>query len=220
MTDDDELLPISGLQHFAYCRRQWALIQIENLWSENLLTAEGRLLHERAHDPSQTEVRGGVIVARGLPVFSRRLGMSGVCDAVEFRPSPEGVSLRGREGLWLPYPVEYKRGAPKEHDADELQLCCQALCLEEMLLCRIPEGSLFYGQPRRRTRVEFTPELRGRVAELAAEMRELYRRGHTPKVRPAKGCGACSLKELCLPRLAKAPDVDRYLAEHIKDNKT
>ncbi len=114
--------------------------------------------------------------------------------------------------------VEYKKGAPKEHDADELQLCCQALCLEEMLLCKIPQGSLYYGEPHRRTKVDFTEELRSKVRNMTDEMRELYKRGYTPKVRPTKGCNACSLKEICLPRLSKTLDVGKYLSEHLKDN--
>ncbi len=218
--DDDDFLAISGIQHFAFCRRQWALIHIERQWAENLRTVEGRLLHERAHGSEKTEKRGDLLIARGLPVFSRSLGVGGVCDVVEFHASPEGVSLRGWDGLWLPYPVEYKKGAPKEHDADELQLCCQALCLEEMLLCRIPQGSLYYGEPRRRTEVDFTSELRDRGREMTAEMRRLYLRGHTPKVRPTKGCGACSLKEICLPRLTRLSDVGRYISEHMKEGGT
>lgn len=218
MENDDELLTISGIQHFAYCRRQWALIHIEQQWAENLRTVEGHLFHERAHDTAKTEKRGDILITRGLPILSRTLGVNGVCDVVEFHASPHGVNLRGWDGLWLPYPVEYKKGAPKEHDADELQLCCQALCLEEMLLCKIPQGSLYYGEPHRRTKVDFTEELRSKVRNMTDEMRELYKRGYTPKVRPTKGCNACSLKEICLPRLSKTLDVGKYLSEHLKDN--
>lgn len=157
---EEDYLPLSGLQHFVFCRRQWALIHIEQQWSENLLTVDGTLMHKNAHDQERREKRGDLLVVRGMPAFSAGLGISGQCDVVEFRKSPEGVSLRGQEGLWQPFPVEYKRGRPKEHQADELQLCAQAMCLEEMLCCAIPAGALYYGEPRRRTEVTFTEELR------------------------------------------------------------
>ena len=135
----------------------------------------------------------------------------GVCDVVEFHLNPSGVTLPGQEGLWLPCPVEYKRGAPKEHDADELQLCAQAMCLEEMLLCDIPEGCLYYGETRRRKPVAMTRELRERATEILSAMRDCMKRGHTPSPRPAGRCRACSLKEVCLPGLKKSPPVDEYL---------
>ena len=136
------ILMLSGLQHFAYCRRQWALIHVEQQWRENLHTAEGQVFHRRAHDEQQTEVRGDTIIVRGMRVQSERLGISGICDVVEFTRSPDGIALAGREGRYQVHPVEYKKGAPKEHQADELQLCAQAMCLEEMLLCRIDRKSV------------------------------------------------------------------------------
>ena len=208
---DDELLQLSGLQHFSFCRRQWALIHVENQWNENLRTVEGNLFHSRAHDEKQRERRDGVLILRGLPIVSHTLGLSGQCDVVEFHASPDGIPLHGEEGLWIPFPVEYKRGAPKENSADQLQLCAQALCLEEMLCCSIPEGALFYGETRRRTKVFFTEELRETVRLTAAEMHQMLRRGHTPKVKPTKSCNACSLKELCLPALMRKKDVAEYL---------
>ena len=144
---EEEFLPLSGLQHFAFCRRQWALIHLEQQWQENLRTIEGQLFHERAHDASLRERRGDTLVLRSLAVASPTLGLSGQCDVVEFRAAPEGVPLAGEEGRWLPFPVEYKRGRPKPHQADELQLCAQAMCLEEMLCCPVPEGALYYGEP-------------------------------------------------------------------------
>ena len=129
---EDELLKLSGLQHFAFCRRQWALIHIEQLWAENLRTVEGTLLHQRAHDEKQRERRGDTLILRNLSISSKSLGLSGQCDAVEFHAHPDGITLHGESGRWLPYPVEYKRGAPKSHQADELQLCAQAMCLEEI----------------------------------------------------------------------------------------
>jgi len=128
--DEEEYLQLSGLQHFAFCRRQWALIHIEDQWAENFRTVDGHIMHEHVHDQGSRESRGDRLIVRGLSVHSAQLGISGQCDAVEFHRNPDGVALRGREGLWLPYPVEYKRGKPKEHSADELQLCAQAMCLE------------------------------------------------------------------------------------------
>ena len=162
---EEEFLPLSGLQHFAFCRRQWALIHLEQQWQENLRTIEGQLFHERAHDASLRERRGDTLVLRSLAVASPTLGLSGQCDVVEFRAAPEGVPLAGEEGRWLPFPVEYKRGRPKPHQADELQLCAQAMCLEEMLCCPVPEGALYYGETRRRTPVRFSPELRRQRSE-------------------------------------------------------
>ena len=213
----DDWLPLSGIQHFCFCRRQWALIHIERQWAENLRTVEGHLLHQRAHDEKLSERRGDLLIARSLRVISHRLCAQGVCDVVEFRRDPAGVPLAGIDGTWLPCPVEYKKGRPNAYGADELQLCAQAICLEEMLLCKIPEGSLFYGEPRRRTRVALDMALRGRVESMLAEMQALYERGHTPKATPSKGCSACSLKEICLPKLIKTPAASTYLQAHLSD---
>src|SRR6266545_203257 len=168
----EELLALSGIQHFTFCRRQWALIHVERLWQENALTAEGRLLHQRTDDPFDTEVRGGLVTARAMPVASYRLGLYGVCDVVEFTPSADGVNLHGRSGTYLPRPVEYKRGKEKEDECDESQLCAQALCLEEMFPVAIPTGYLFYGETRRRVEVALTAELRGLVERMAGEMHD------------------------------------------------
>ena len=211
------ILMLSGLQHFAYCRRQWALIHVEQQWQENLHTAEGQVFHRRAHDEEQTEVRGDTIIVRGMRVQSERLGISGICDVVEFTRSPDGIALAGREGRYQVHPVESKKGAPKEHQADELQLCAQAMCLEEMLLCRIDEGSLFYGEPRRRTRVTFSPELRAQAEQMLGEMHQMDERGHTPRVKRHKGCSACSLKEICLPGMDRVPAASAYLRAHVQE---
>lgn len=208
---EEEFLLLSGLQHFAFCRRQWALIHIEQAWADNLRTTEGELLHEKVHDEFFTEKRADRLITRGLRVFSPTLGISGACDAVEFHACPGGVPLAGREGTWRPVPVEYKRGSPKAHDADELQLCAQALCLEEMLACPVEEAYLYYAEPRRRTAVPLTAELRSRVKDMLEEMHALYRRGHTPKSKPGKHCNACSLKELCLPKLYKHSSAQAYI---------
>lgn len=208
---EDEYLRLSGLQHFAFCRRQWALIHIEQQWAENYRTTDGNLMHERAHDSSLRESRGDVRTAGGVYIRSAELGVSGQCDVLEFHRDAKGVPITGWDGLWRPYPVEYKRGRPKEGEEDVLQLCGQAMCLESMLCCDIPEGSLFYGETRRRQIVAFTPELRGRVKELLCEMHALYKRGTTPRCKPTRACGACSLKELCMPGLLKKKSALAYL---------
>lgn len=200
----DEMLPLSGIQHFLFCRRQWALIHVERQWQENALTAEGRILHERVDDPYFTEKRKGMIVARAVPVASSTLGLAGICDVVEFSASPEGVQLRGYEGTYLPAPVEYKRGKQKDEPSDAAQLCAQAICLEEMLAVAISMGYLYYGQTRRRVAVPLTAELRGHVHSAAQEMHAYFARGYTPRVKPFKGCRACSLADLCLPHLQNA----------------
>ena len=215
---EEDFLQLSGLQHFAFCRRQWALIHIEKQWAENYRTVDGSLMHERAHDREFEESRVNLLIKRGVSIYSASLGVSGQCDVVEYSRGCGGIPLPGKEGLWQPYPVEYKRGKPKEGNADALQLCGQAMCLEEMLCCDIPEGALYYGEIRRRERVAFTEELRGQVRALLEEMHQLYRRGYTPKVKPTKSCNACSLKELCLPRLMKTRSVSAYLKAAMEED--
>lgn len=214
---EEDFLQLSGLQHFAFCRRQWALIHIEQQWAENLRTTEGRILHEKAHDASQREKRGDLIITRDMRVYSAKLGVSGNCDVVEFHKSSEGIDIPGVEGIWQPHPVEYKRGTPKISDADRLQLCAQAICLEEMLCCDIPEASMFYGEVRRREAVVLDEEIRTRVRLMLAEMHELYRRGHTPKVKPSKSCNACSLRELCVPKLSRNRSASNYIQKSLED---
>ena len=214
---EEEYLQLSGLQHFSFCRRQWALIHIEQQWAENLRTTDGRILHEKAHDGSTREKRGDLIITRDMSIHSPTLGVSGSCDVVEFHRGTEGIPMAEQEGLWQPYPVEYKRGSPKSTDADKLQLCAQAMCLEEMLCCDIPEGAIFYGEIRRREVVDLDEELRGKVRTLLEQMHDLYRRSHTPKVKPTKGCNACSLKELCLPKLVKKRSVMDYLRKSLEE---
>lgn len=202
---------LSALQHFAFCRRQWGLIFLERQWAENARTAEGHVFHETAHHGPESEARGDLLILRGLRVASPTLRLGGVCDVVELHRSPSGVSLAGREGLWLPYPVEYKKGSDQTKESDEVQLCGQALCLEEMLCCQIPEGSLFYGETRRRTRVAFDGTLRQRTLDLLHELLGYMDRGYTPGAKLHKGCNACSLRDICLPKLSRAPSVADYI---------
>jgi len=213
--DEDSYLMISGIQHYDFCPRQWALIHVEQLWQENYFTASGRVLHSKAHDGNPIEKRGDVIVFRSLKVSSNRLGISGECDIVEFKKSKDGIPLKSYEGLWMPYPVEYKRGKTKFEDSDRLQLCAQAVCLEDMLCCEIKKGAIFYGEPRRREVVEFSKELREKLEAVTREMHKLFSRKYTPKAKRGKFCTSCSLKDLCLPKIcAEAEkDVRKYLEE-------
>jgi CRISPR-associated exonuclease Cas4 len=199
MYSESDFLMLSALQHLAFCERQCALIHIEQAWSENRFTAEGRILHERVHG-QETESRGGVLIVRGLKLRTLNLGLSGVADVVEFhRVESGGVALPGRRGLWLPFPVEYKRGKPKQNQCDEIQLCGQAICLEEMLGVPIPNGALYYGSQHKRCDVDFTEALRARTAQLANRLHELVGAGKTPPAEYGKKCEQCSLANECLP---------------------
>lgn len=213
--EEDDFLMLSGIQHFAFCRRQWALIHIEQLWEDNLRTVEGDLLHATCHDSYSSESRKEVFLSRGMPIFSRSLGASGECDIVEFRKSSNGISLHGREGGYTVYPVEYKHGEPKDSEVDILQLVAQAICLEEMLGCEINTGAIFYGKTKRRQKVEITNEQRERVRALFAEMHGYVQRSYVPKGKFTKECNACSLKNLCLPKLCKIKSVGDYLDKNL-----
>ncbi len=215
MYAEEDYLMLSGIQHFAFCRRQWALIHIEQQWAENYRTTAGELMHKKAHDEGAFEKRGSLLTVRGLRICSRELGLSGQCDVVEFHQDENGIELFGYDGKWIPVPVEYKHGEPKEYNADELQLCAQAICLEEMFQTDIMEGYLFYGESRRRSHVEFADSLREEVKMTVREMHELFQRGYTPNVKPAKRCRACSLENLCVPKLCKTMKVRKYIEQNI-----
>ena len=217
MYDEEDFLQLSGGQHFAFCRRQWALAYIELQWQENVRTVEGHLLHENAHDVAMKEKRGDLIIARGMPVHSREIGISGECDVVEFHKSEAGIPISGREGKYIAIPVEYKRGKPKSSDVDALQVAAQGLCLEEMLCCHIPYGYIYYGEVRHREKIEFTDELRCKVIDMFTEMHKYYDQRYTPKVKWSKSCNACSLKDICLPILNKNTSVKKYLDDRMKE---
>ena len=176
----DDYLMISGIQHFKFCRRQWALIHVEQQWAENEHTVIGELMHKKAHDPYLTEKRKDILVVRDLPVSSRSMGVSGECDIVEFHKCEDGVKLYGHRGTYSLYPIEYKKGKPKESNEDELQLIAQAMCLEEMFSTKITEGAIFYGETRRRKPIVFTDELRDEVKKIFGEMHDYYDRNYTP----------------------------------------
>lgn len=215
--EEDDYLMISGIQHFKFCRRQWALIHIEQQWEENAHTVTGELMHKKVHDPYLKEKRKDLIITRALPVASRKQGISGECDLVEFHKSEEGIRLHGHRGLYTVYPVEYKKGKPKLSEEDKLQLAAQAMCLEEMFCTEIPEGAIFYGETRRRETVVITGDLRDEVIRMFREMHEYYTRQYTPKVRYSKACNACSLKEICLPKLGKTVSVKEYIEQSLKE---
>ncbi len=171
---EDDYLMISGIQHYVFCRRQWALIHIEQQWCENWRTVDGNILHRNVHDSGFNEKRGSIITVRAMAVSSPRLGICGECDAVEFTKNPNGVEISGREGKFAVAPIEYKRGEPKENLYDEMQLAAQAMCLEEMLCCEIPVGYLYYGEIRRRVCVDFSDELRAKTEEAIFDMHRMF----------------------------------------------
>ena len=218
MTDykEDDYLLLSGLQHFAFCRRQWALIHIEQAWEENVLTVEGNALHELADNPFVREKRGSTIYVRALPVHSATLGITGICDMVEFTENEAGVPLAKEQGRYLPKPIEYKRGKPKTHDADILQLTAQAMCLEEMLAVPVNDAAMYYHEIRKRIPVTITFALREQVHKMLKEMHHYYSRRHTPTVKTGKHCASCSLRNHCLPQLDERETVNAYMNRMMK----
>ncbi len=202
---EEELLQLSALQHLVFCERQCALIHIEQVWSENLFTAEGRIMHDKV-DTANCESRGNIRIEYGVPMRSLRLGLIGKADVVEFH----------RHGdRWVPFPVEYKRGKPKPTNCDKVQLCAQALCLEEMMNVDVPEGALFYGQTRHRLDVKFDSALRKETEEAAVRLHELIASNITPKAEYSKKCEKCSMVELCLPKVSSK--ASNYLAKAMED---
>ncbi len=202
---EDDLVALSALQHFMYCPRQCALIHIEQAWSENLFTAEGRIMHDKV-DTADCESRGNVRIEYGVPMRSLRLGLIGKADVVEFH--------KMNDGNWVPFPVEYKRGKPKMDDSDRVQLCAQAMCLEEMLNVEIPKGALFYGRTRRREEVVFGDKLRLETENAAGNVHELIEAGVTPRAEYSKKCKKCSLVDLCIPKVGRR--VSNYLMKAVE----
>jgi CRISPR-associated exonuclease Cas4 len=221
MYTEEDLLPLSGLQHLAFCERRWALIHLERQWEENLFTAEGKLLHQKAHS-AEIESRPDVLVRRTLLLRSFRLGISGQADIVEFLPceaAESGVPMPHRKGLWKPYPVEYKRTRDKHGSvAYRIQLCAQALCLEEMLNVPIPTGAVFDGKAKRREVVIFDEPLRQEVEHFAARMHQILQSQTTPLAVYAKKCEGCSMKPVCLPSVVESASASRYLNRAIDAN--
>ena len=221
-TDDDMLL-LSGIQHFTFCERQWALIHIEQQWAENVRTVEGKHIHERADNPFENETRGDTRITRSMPLISRKLGLQGIADVVEFirddeAPVTETVILAGRTGRWKVRPVEYKRGKPKKDDRDIVQLCAQAVALEEMMKVEINEGCLYYNEIRRRKEVCFDDSIRTRVENLAGKMHQMMDNGFIPRAKRESHCSLCSLIEICQPDWNKTKGaVEKYLSRQLAD---
>lgn len=212
MYTEDELLPLSGLQHLLFCDRQCALIHIEQVWAENVLTAEGRILHERVHEADR-ESRGDIRIEYAMPLRSLRLGLIAKADVVEFHRRVE----QGKE-VWRPFPVEYKRGKPKKDNSDKVQVCAQAICLEEMLDLEIPAGALFYGKTRHRQDVVFDNHLRRQTEDTAKRFHELVESGVTPKPVYNRRCDNCSMYDLCLPKtVEKARSIKNYLMDAVRE---
>ncbi len=222
MYTESDFLSISALQHLMFCPRQWGLIHLEQLWSENHLTALGRIMHTKVHE-SDCENRPGIRITRGLRLHSFEYGLIGQADVVEFHKAEDAadshsVQLKGIGGRWKPVPVEYKRGKPKSGSCDEVQLCAQALCLEEMLDVRIKQGQLFYGLPRRRQTIAFDDAIRGQTIDLIGQMRQLFDAGVTPKAKYEKKCKSCSMLSQCMPSITGIKkNVGMYMANGAKD---
>lgn len=217
MENDDSYLMISGLKHFQFCKRRWALVHIEQQWDENWLTLSGHYMHDRVHDDSFVEKRGSVVYSRGMSVRSETLKITGVCDMVELHEDTNGIPIQGREGKWSVYPVEYKHGKPDPRMADEMQLCAQAICLEEMFATTIPAGAIYYGELRHRKEVTFSKELREEVIKSLKEMYDLLERGKTPKARLTKVCPSCSMYEVCQPRLCGVENASAYVRRKVRE---
>ncbi|WP_281889843.1 CRISPR-associated protein Cas4 [Paenibacillus sp. YYML68] len=217
MDYSEDYLLLSGIQHYQFCRRQWALIHIEQQWEENVKTIEGNHLHRNVDQPFTREKRGDKLTVRGMPVKSEELKITGICDVVEFIKDDRGVAISGAEGTYLAYPVEYKRGKPKMKDEDVLQLAAQALCLEEMLLCEVNVGYIFYNEIKHRIEVPITAALKSKVRLIVEEMHDYFIRRHTPKVKTGPYCQSCSLLHICLPELMSKQTVKSYLEGKIRE---
>jgi CRISPR-associated exonuclease Cas4 len=219
MYDEDDWLMISGIQHFIFCRRQWALIHIENQWADNILTFEGQEKHKRADDPQLREKRKGLIVEHALRVHSPALGITGICDVVEFQQAPkdEGVHLNGHRGTYLPRVVEYKHGREKKDLSDVLQLALETMCLEEMLGTTITTGDLYYFATNKRISIPIDAELRTAAQKTLKEMHTYWAKKYTPVVKTGKWCNRCSLKDICLPVLEHRRSAQSYMAERLEE---
>lgn len=216
--NEEDYLMLSGIQHFYFCKRQWCLIHIENLWADNQATKEGDYLHEKADNPSLTESRKNVFYSRAMPVVSKKLGFSGILDMVEFHKSSIGVPIQGHEGLWEPIIIEYKRGKEKKDLRDIVQLVAEVISLEEGLDCSINVSYLFYDKVKKRQKVEITPELRALVYDLSGSMHKFYEKRETAEAENYKNCTRCSLYDLCLPRMTKKKvNVHHYIYSRLEE---
>jgi CRISPR-associated exonuclease Cas4 len=213
MFTEDDLLSISALQHLMFCERRCALVHIEHVWQENIFTAEGRNVHDNVHN-ADSESRADLRIVRSLRLVSYRLGLTGMADVVEFHRDKTGITLDGANGLWRVFPVEYKRGILKHDTSFEVQLCAQAICLEEMLNCSIEAGAIYYGRSHRRQDVAFTQALRAITEDAAQKLHKLFDSKITPKAEYENKCKSCSLFELCMPEVTGVEkDIEHYLSK-------
>lgn len=220
MYSDDDMLMLSGIQHFRFCPRQWALIHIEQQWADNQLTAEGTIQHKRVDDPFYRQKCGDYISLRSVNIASHKLGLYGRTDVVELHPTDDAAnSIQHPKyvGLWRPYPVEYKHGRPKRNEVDEVQLAAQAMCLEEQYGINIPYGAFFYAETRQRVEVNISDELRSIVIGCAEKMHEIFQAGQLPPINKGKYCDKCSLKDICLPQMAECTKVSYYLDKYLHE---
>ena len=215
---DDDMLMLSGIQHFRFCPRQWALIHIDQQWDDNRLTMEGRLMHQHADDPFYRQKCGDYILLRSVSVSSHQLGLYGITDVVELLPADDdenAIRHPRYPGQWLPYPVEYKHGKPKRHQEDEVQLAAQAMCLEEQYDIRIEYGAIFYAEIRHRVEVRISDELRKIVTGCVRQMHEIFLSGQLPSIQRGKHCEKCSLNNICMPESADCTRVSHYLKKNL-----
>lgn len=215
---EEDMLMLSGIQHYAFCPRQWALIHIEQQWNENLLTTEGHIMHQHVDDPFYRQKMGDHICLRSVSLASKELGFYGISDMVELHPTDDAtnaITHPSYSGLWIPFPIEYKHGKPKKDDIDKVQLAAQAMCLEEQYGIRVLEGAIFYGETRRRESVVFTDDLRSRVRYYSEEMHRLMQNSIVPFAEPRPCCRNCSLNEICMPETAYATSASNYLRNNL-----
>lgn len=213
--DEADYLSLSGIQHYCYCKRQWAIIHIEQQWEEDGRTAAGQQFHRNVDDPFADSTRGGVIISRSVPVSSSLLGLSGVCDTVELRPDENGSYVLGHKGLYKTVPVEYKVGRRKAGEWDAVQLCAQAIALEESLGVVVEEGQVFYGQERRRLTIPIDGRLRDETKCISDEMHTMFESGQMPLAEASPKCRGCSLFNLCLPKLDLGQDAKTYITKEV-----
>lgn len=216
--EEDEMLMLSGIQHFVYCPRQWALIHIEQVWEENRFTAEGQILHKQADDPLYRQKNGELVSLRSVSIASKTLGLYGFTDVVELHPSdnPDNcITHPSYPGYWKPYPVEYKRGHSKPDERDAVQLAAQVICLEEMHNIKIDHAFLFYGETRHREEIVMDEQLRSLTQEYADEMHRIYSSGVVPKATKSRKCSNCSLCDICLPDTKNKLLATNYLKKNL-----
>lgn len=215
---EDDMLMLSGIQHYRFCPRQWALIHLEQQWNDNRLTIEGQLLHKHVDDPFYRQKCGDFITLRSVNIVSYELGLYGISDAIELQPSDndkDAIQHPKYQGCWIPVPVEYKHGKPKKNEVDEVQLAAQAMCLEEMYSIHVTSGAFFYGEIRHRVEVEITSNLRDIVRTCAKEMHDIYLSRQIPSASKGKHCDKCSLKDICMPEIKECGNVETYLKNNL-----